>query len=165
LSFAGGDGPPLLGKTPLNLRTWHHVVLVRDGRRVAVYLDGNPTPEISGEVPAEPYRAPRWYFGGRNDCQATWEGKLDDIAVFDRALSAEQARNPVSDAGLTPPQPEPPPRTATIHAVRPSTAQDLARYAAAVAAILAPVAWWTLHERQMPGTRCQRQPSHGHAGR
>jgi integrase len=29
-----------MGKTPLNFRTWHHVVLVRDERRAAVFRDG-----------------------------------------------------------------------------------------------------------------------------
>jgi hypothetical protein len=152
LSFAPGDGPALVGKTPLNLRTWHHVVLVRDGRRVQVYLDGRAAPEIDGEVPAASVQQPRWYFGGSNDLRATWEGKLDDIAVFDRALSDDQVAALYRASGLTPPEPVPPPRTADVYPVRPSTTQDLARYAAAVAGS-APVAWWTLHEaddRQVP---------------
>jgi hypothetical protein len=159
LCFASGDDPPLMGKTPLNLRTWHHVVLVRDGGRVAVYLNGNPTPEISGQVEADRFEQPRWYLGARNGCEATWEGKLDDIAVFDKALSAEQAAALYRTSGLTPPQPEPPPRTANVHAVRPSTSQDLARYAVAVAAS-SPVAWWTLHEpadAQVPDASGNRQ--------
>tara|TARA_B100000686_G_C16295823_1_gene715915 strand:+ start:527 stop:700 length:174 start_codon:yes stop_codon:yes gene_type:complete len=30
------------------------------------------------------------FFGGRCDNQANWEGRLDEIAVFDRALSAAE---------------------------------------------------------------------------
>ena len=36
----------LVGQTELKLKHWHHVVLVREGTRVTVYLDGNPEPDI-----------------------------------------------------------------------------------------------------------------------
>ena len=36
------------GKTELRLKEWRHVALVRDGAKVAVYLDGKP--EIEGEA-------------------------------------------------------------------------------------------------------------------
>ena len=145
LSFAHGDGEELMGTTPLSFRTWHHVVLVRDGCRVAVYLDGRNTPEISGEAEWRTFERPRWIFGGRYDRHATWEGKLDDVAVFDRPLTAEEIATLYRASGLTPPKPLPQPRTAAVHPVRPHAAEDLARYAAAVSRS-APVAWWTLHD-------------------
>ena len=40
LRFANGMGAELAGQTPLRMRAWHHVVLVRNGRAVAVYLNG-----------------------------------------------------------------------------------------------------------------------------
>ena len=30
------------------------------------------------------------FFGGRSDNDSNWEGRLDEIAVFDRALSADE---------------------------------------------------------------------------
>jgi hypothetical protein len=33
---------------------------------------------------------PAIFFGGRSDNENNWEGRLDEIAVFDRALSAEE---------------------------------------------------------------------------
>ena len=44
----------LEGTTELGLKTWYYVVLVRDGRKVTVYLNGNPQPEIAGEADAAP---------------------------------------------------------------------------------------------------------------
>ena len=41
----------LAGRTPVGLKTWNHVVLVRDGTSVTVYLNGNREPEIAGEAP------------------------------------------------------------------------------------------------------------------
>jgi hypothetical protein len=61
------------------------VALVRDGQRAAVYLDGNPSPEIDGQLPPQP--SGDWlFFGGRGDNQANWEGKLAEIAFYARPL-------------------------------------------------------------------------------
>ncbi len=82
LFFAGET--PLAGTTEIELGTWRHVVLVRDRRRIAVHLDGRPAPEISGES-APPGRPVRIAVGG--DGEASFEGKVDEIALFDRALT------------------------------------------------------------------------------
>lgn len=81
------------GKNPLGLRTWHHVTLVRTGERVRVYLDGQTLPEIDETLPIET-RAKRWNlgFGGRPQDPLGFEGRLDEIAVFPRALSIGEIR-------------------------------------------------------------------------
>ncbi|QDV36523.1 LamG-like jellyroll fold domain-containing protein [Tautonia plasticadhaerens] len=87
---AGGDRP-LVGRTAIERWTWHHVVLVRDGDSVRIHLDGDPEPEI--EAPAVAGSAPRLdqiFLGGRCDGDSTWEGRLDEIAVFDRVLTVEE---------------------------------------------------------------------------
>ncbi len=145
LRFENGDGVDLAGKTPLNLRTWHHVAVVRDRRRVAVYVNGDPTPEIEGEAAVRVFERGRLFLGGRHDHQATWEGKLDDIAVYDRSLTNTEIAAHYRASGLTPPKPVPPPRTAAVHAVRPHETEDLTRYAEAVTRS-SPIAWWTLHD-------------------
>ena len=79
------------GRTEIARWTWNHVALVRDGRVVRVYLNGAATPEIESDVPAAfPPAWDQWFFGGRCDNQANWEGRLDEIAVFARPLSAEE---------------------------------------------------------------------------
>ncbi len=66
-------------------------VLVRDGERVRIHLNGNQQPEIETESPAGfPVGFDRLYFGGRCDNESNWEGRLDEIAVFDRALSPDE---------------------------------------------------------------------------
>ncbi len=77
------DGPQL------SMRTWHHVVLVRDGQQVIVYLDGKPVIQGTTTTPASD-RASRLSVGGRYDQQDTFEGKLDEVAVFARALTADE---------------------------------------------------------------------------
>jgi hypothetical protein len=64
------------------------VALVRDGRKVRVYLDGALELEGLADVggPAATM------FGGRSDSDSNWEGRLDEIAVFPRALSVSEIR-------------------------------------------------------------------------
>jgi len=81
----------LSGRTVLKPGQWHHVILVRQGRSMSVYLDGAPTPEISGQVEmGYPTGCERLFFGGRNDGFAPLEGKLDEISVYSRALEAHE---------------------------------------------------------------------------
>jgi hypothetical protein len=101
LLFASGTRPGavLAGTTKIVPRTWHHVVLVRDGKKVTVYLDGQSTPEISGEVAVgHPAGVGEVFLGGRSDRNAGWEGKIDEVAVYNRALSAEEAARHYEEA-------------------------------------------------------------------
>lgn len=90
--FNGNDRNELLaGKTEIPLRTWNHVTLVRDGRRATVYLNFHKEPEITGEITpgCEPNES-QIFLGGRSDNFANFEGKLDEAAIYDRALSADE---------------------------------------------------------------------------
>jgi putative membrane-bound dehydrogenase-like protein len=90
----------LAGKTELALRSWHHVVLVRDQKHVTVYLDGNGTPEISGDAESSVPNSAEMFIGGRCDNFSNFEGKLDEVAVYDRALFAAEAAQHFQSAGL-----------------------------------------------------------------
>ena len=79
----------LVGKTEIKRHAWHHVVLVRRGKGVTVYLDGSAAPEIAGEAKVMPgARVGQIFIGGRNDNFANFEGKIDEVAVYARALTA-----------------------------------------------------------------------------
>lgn len=75
----------LKGTSKVPRWTWAHVVLVREGIAVRLYLDGKL--EAEGKVPSS--RGDRLFVGGRFDGTDNWEGRLDDVAVFDRALGPE----------------------------------------------------------------------------
>ncbi|MEW6156748.1 MAG: PVC-type heme-binding CxxCH protein [Verrucomicrobiota bacterium] len=79
------------GVTVIEPRTWNHVVLVRDGRQVRAFLNGNAEPELSGE--AEPGYEPgsnQIFIGGRNDNFANFQGRIDEATVFDRVLTPDE---------------------------------------------------------------------------
>jgi hypothetical protein len=91
LVFFHGDNPAAAsaGKTVIPRWQWQHVVLVRDGQTVRAYLNGRL--EIETKAPAVfPAGLQQCFFGGRSDNDSNWEGRLDEIAVFDRALTSSE---------------------------------------------------------------------------
>jgi len=81
----------LSGTTEIRPQTWNHVVLVRNATKVTVYLNGATTPEISGQASIGfPLGAMQLFIGGRCDNFANFEGKIDEVAVYDRSLSANE---------------------------------------------------------------------------
>jgi hypothetical protein len=74
------------GKTELPRWTWQHIALVRKGGKVLVYLNG----ALDLEAAAPAVNIPALFLGGRSDNTDNWEGRLDEIAVFGKALSSEE---------------------------------------------------------------------------
>ena len=106
LLFYNGDEreETLGGGTTIGLRTWNHVVLVRDGRRVTVYLNGSRTPEIASDADvSRPPDASQVFIGGRCDNFANWEGKIAEVAIYNRALTAEDAARHYAAGGMASP--------------------------------------------------------------
>lgn len=112
----------LIGTTELPLRTWNHVVLVRDGENVAVYLNGDPGPEVAGRA-AVGYASgvEQVFLGGRPiggsleqtateraDGLANFEGKIDEVSVYDRALTPAEVAAHYKAAGRPAPATAPP---------------------------------------------------------
>jgi hypothetical protein len=80
------------GRTPLTLNTWHHVALVRSGDDVAVYLDGDTAnPEIQSKA-AKNFNASQIVLGTRSDGFGPFQGRLDEVAVFDSPLAPAQVQ-------------------------------------------------------------------------
>ncbi|NOZ39904.1 MAG: hypothetical protein GXP24_06730 [Planctomycetes bacterium] len=80
----------LVGKTKLKLRTWNHVVLVREADQITVYLNGQKTPEIQGQAKFTCPAEADIFVGGRNDNFALFEGKVDEVSLYDRVLQAAE---------------------------------------------------------------------------
>jgi hypothetical protein len=80
----------IAGHTELPRWQWHHVALVRDGLAVRVYLNGRLEVDSKLTAKAAPAGMGELFLGGRCDNSANWEGRLDEAAVFDRALSGRE---------------------------------------------------------------------------
>jgi hypothetical protein len=88
--FRGGTAAPVFtGPTEVAPKAWHHVAVVLDGEVVSLFLDGKP--EASGRAPRPPARGRiRLRIGAGPGPEPTLEGKVDEVAHFDRALSPEE---------------------------------------------------------------------------
>ena len=87
---AATDGKIPSGKTEIAPKTWHHVTVVRNGQRVTVYLDGSSKPEIDLSVDVDSVKGPGWLsIGGRSADSFAFEGKIDEVAFYDRVLRVE----------------------------------------------------------------------------
>jgi hypothetical protein len=77
------------GRTEIPRWQWQQVVFVRDGEQVRLYLNGRL--EIETKAPANfPANLDQFFFGGRSDNDSNWEGRLDEIAFFNRAFSPRE---------------------------------------------------------------------------
>jgi hypothetical protein len=80
------------GKTDIKRWSWNHVALVCSGENIRVYLNGRPEPEIEIDVTAAGGSIDELFLGGRSDGAANWEGRLDEVALFNRALTPDEIK-------------------------------------------------------------------------
>ena len=81
----------IAGRTPIPPQSWNHVILIREGSRIKMFLNGDSKPEIDAEIPSTTGGSQEFFFGARNDHFAPLQGSLSHIAIFDRAISNEEA--------------------------------------------------------------------------
>ena len=98
-SHGGPQAAPTVGRADVSPKAWHHLALVRQGRRVLVYLDGVLDIEADAEAEPAPRGVPSAFtLGDRREPAASLEGLLDEFAVYDRALSADEVAEHVRAA-------------------------------------------------------------------
>jgi hypothetical protein len=86
-----GGQPVAAGHTSIQRWTWHNLVLVRAGKNVRVYLDGRL--DLEATAPVVTADGETLFIGGGNDGVNGFEGRMDEVAVWNRPLApAEIAR-------------------------------------------------------------------------
>lgn len=83
MTMVGVQGPPV------PLRTWVHLAGVFEpGASIRLYVDGEPVVTKTDSVPTSQYNNPNDYrIGLRPDLLDGFLGSIDDVRVYDRALS------------------------------------------------------------------------------
>jgi putative membrane-bound dehydrogenase-like protein len=88
------------GRSKLKLHTWHHVMLTKEAKRLVLYLDGVPEPEIDTSISKGDFST--FFFGGI----LPFEGRIDEVAWFAKPLTGQDAQRHYQASGITrPPQP------------------------------------------------------------
>ncbi|MFH0880818.1 MAG: FG-GAP-like repeat-containing protein [Lentisphaerota bacterium] len=113
LKTGGTTATLIAGSGSISLDAWHHAAAVYDGSALRLYLDGLPVGNqaASGSMSANPGAD---IFIGANppDAYAPFKGLLDDVRVYDLALSLSEIQA-IRDA-------QPPPLQPGIRALTPS---------------------------------------------
>lgn len=93
--FASGSSAPIDAKdnpnatiAPIERWTWNHLAFARDRDSAHVFLNGKHLAVYTTDVPDG--QPDSFFFGGSCLDRDNFEGRLDEIAVFDRALSSEE---------------------------------------------------------------------------
>lgn len=81
------------GKSEIPRWTWNHVVFTAHKGDYKVFLNGQATPEITAKRPEAPFAMDQFFLGGRSDNDSNWEGRLDEVAIFDRVLSPAELKS------------------------------------------------------------------------
>lgn len=88
-----------IGRTTIQRDQWHQLVFVRNGDFVQVFLNGNDEPEISAKV-ARASQHDGLVLGGNLPNSSNFEGKLDEVCVYDRALTSDEVVDLFQAAGF-----------------------------------------------------------------
>jgi len=85
-------GGEVASNAAVAFRQWHHLVLRRNGRSLDLFLDGRHIQRA--EIPQESVNIAKdtTFFGGSSAKEISFEGKLDEIAVFSEPLTDEQLK-------------------------------------------------------------------------
>jgi DNA-binding beta-propeller fold protein YncE len=86
------NGSPLESKTSVRPDTWYHLVVTRTDQHLTLYVNGEP--ESRGTPPQRLNAAlPRSLFLGAQSGKPSFLGWLDEIAFYNRALTAKEVQD------------------------------------------------------------------------
>jgi hypothetical protein len=80
------------GKTAVPFRTWAHIAFIREGDKIRIYLNGQLEFDTKLAREGKPDRV---IVGGRPDKTFGFEGRIAEVAVYDRALTADKVASRV----------------------------------------------------------------------
>jgi hypothetical protein len=92
LNESDGTGVGTIGDSTLSLNKWQHVVATWDGSTAKVYLDGylDGSRSVAGPLPLDTQSL---FIGGRSGGTDLATGKIDDVRLYNYALTAAEAFN------------------------------------------------------------------------
>jgi len=91
LIYQRGAGEAVAGTSQIERWMWHHVALVRNGKQVQVFLDGDLEIDTTSDAPSSTITD--LFIGGRCDNDSGFEGRIDEVGVFDRALTSQEVKH------------------------------------------------------------------------
>ncbi len=75
----------------LALEKWYHVTITSDGRELTIYRDGVAVSAVTC-LPIANSPATSLWVGAAGEDHGLWEGRIDELALFDKTLLPEQIK-------------------------------------------------------------------------
>ncbi len=94
----GSEATWLTWSNAVNTNTWYHLALTYDGTDAVFFVDGHAVSQVamSGDI----VKNNRDLLIGRGSQMGVWKGMIDDVALYGRALSAQEIlQQYLADAG------------------------------------------------------------------
>jgi len=91
--FNGNDrNQTAIGHTTIVPNTWNHVIAIREKNHIKLLLNGESVPELEADIDVTTNGSKPFFLGARNDHFAPLQGQLAYYAMFNRALTADDAK-------------------------------------------------------------------------
>ncbi|GAB5402298.1 MAG: hypothetical protein Aurels2KO_05290 [Aureliella sp.] len=95
LALQVGDKIVAQGSATIKRWNWHQIAVCLKETGVTIYLDGASGPDITWTGQWQPKlapaaRVPELFWAGRSDLQDSWEGRIDEVVLFDRELQPNE---------------------------------------------------------------------------
>ncbi|PKH46232.1 hypothetical protein KKB3_00608 [Dehalococcoides mccartyi] len=78
------------GEFDIPLNQWTHIAISRFGNDYSIYRNGQLINQITDNSPSVPTYEGSWFIGRRNLTETLYKGLIDEIAIYNRALSAAE---------------------------------------------------------------------------
>lgn len=88
--YDGTNNPGVSSPFALNDNQWHHLVFLKRLSNLLLYIDGQQVATTTDTTTGDTTNTSNLYFGKRGNNVVFYTGLLDEVAIYNYALSAEQ---------------------------------------------------------------------------
>lgn len=85
--FNGSSSVSCISQTQVNDDRWHHVAFIKDGSLIKLYIDGNLEDSENDLTSGNTQNTSPLYIGGRAGTVNSWKGSIDELKIYNTALS------------------------------------------------------------------------------
>ena len=111
--FNGNDRNQVaIGRTSIAPNTWNHVIAIREKNHIKLLLNGESVPDLDTDIEVTTQASKQFFLGARTDQFAPLQGQLAYYAIFNRALTADEAKLLYTASGQSVGMPVPGPELA-----------------------------------------------------
>lgn len=95
--FNGSTNSSILSKTRINDNRWHHVSFVKHNNSLKLYIDGALEDSVVDNLTGNTTNNYNLFVGGRNGWYNNFTGTVDELKIYNTALSTDQINADMRD--------------------------------------------------------------------